>query len=697
MLDGQPPFTDKTTFGPSLHAGTEINYARNPMPANATGWAGGASLSVVAAPWDSTRTAARSTSSGSGAPYIFSTPSTTSWSAGDVVHVSATVQAPVGHNYHFGVHRQTGNVYYNPLTYTHQATGSPQRVTATFTLTQDVPADQIGTAMVWRTSSATVPANGTQAYMGDIMISKGKPLTYFSGSTPGAWWSGTPNASQSLRYAALQNHAALTKGANSAIIVGNANRLSVDAPIMKRDLEHQPFTIEATFRRIEKEDSAAQQQILGTSSAMDGLVIAGTMLSFTTKYANTGEARCEYDLQTNRAVTVMAVHTNEKNSLYVNGERVAEVNITPEQQADTYLSAGTSLTSGTSTSTNLLALNGLAIFQHPLEESDALAHFNEASDTMDEYAVAAAFGGTAIAVNAATAHPIVEYTYDSDFDWQLGGANGVIIDSGSLTPQVTPGEFVPGTWEAPIALPPNSTLSSVVIDWRGIGAKVETSTDGNSWYEERRNSKITPINDGFSTEGRVLFVRVTLPNADAYLSDMVVSVYGTTATPTLEGRPVELVNASIESDYDVTEYHEDWGVQLENGSYTIPTPEGNNTVPRTIQAWVKSRGLADSMSSADTVYTNGGPSQPYKTDEWQLRTYVFVSGFNSAISFTGTGQVGPVIIYSYAMTPEQVAASYTAFTGTQKMTVPSHGAVVVYDVQDTVEIYEYDWAIESAG
>jgi len=502
-------------------------------------------------------------------------------------------------------------------------------------------------------------------------------------------------------------HASLIKGANSAILIGNTNKLTLDAPIMKRGREDQPFTIEVTVRVIKKEDSNAQIQIFGTASAMDGLVIAGTVVSFTTKYTNTGEARCEFDMQEYSTARIVAVHSKDRNALYVGGDLVDDVVITDEQQADTYLAAGTSLSAGTTTSTNLLAMNGLAVYTRVLDEADINQHVDEASDNMDEFTVGAAYGGITFALNSSTSIPVAEYTYTDDRHWMSGRLSGTVIDDGQIVPQTVGTTSIAGLWETVAPLPPDITLSSITLNWQGEGETVYSSVDGVTWVQERRGAKISTVNDGFTTNGKVLYLRVSFPggkeNDKSYFDSLVVNIYGPVATvaPSLETRTLTLVNASIEADYDITDYHENWGMELNNGTLTLSGSSLTAISPQTIQVWAKkgSGSFSDNIkATATNWYTNDGTySQEFQTDEWQLRTYVVVGGHAGTLSFTGTGQIGCIVIYSKQLSLAEIKDTYTSYVGTKSVTLPSSGTIGIIDISSAVDIYEYDWAIESAG
>lgn len=200
------------------------NLCTNPQPVNLVGWnsAGG---TVVAAPWDASRTAFRSVSTGSGTHYIF-TAAGGAGKAGDVVTVSATLQVPAGVWYRASVHVKTGNVYYTTGAQTLQSTGEPVRVSHTATLTADGPDLDLAVLFFLNQAGGVVPA-GTETILGDVLIEKvGHVGPYFDGSTPAPdgltyAWSGTANASASTA-SGLQPAGGWFVGGTGSVVQGPA-------------------------------------------------------------------------------------------------------------------------------------------------------------------------------------------------------------------------------------------------------------------------------------------------------------------------------------------------------------------------------------------------------------------------------------------------------------------------------------------
>lgn len=705
-MDGQAPYADHTGLGPNVETPSATNYVLNPSGTSTLNWYHNTSVSTMTSEGGRIKVVY---SGAAGGAQTLPGSAVIPVSVNDIVWLTFKYQGPGLGKKVIVHHRAAGDVIVEQTVV--DLPNSPNaetRVAIRVNVTNPSVVGLYLAQLGWTSGGANLA--GETHFFSQVLFTKTNSAVvpdYFDGNSYGASWQSTVNNSLSYGHSTYPKHAALVKGASSAVLVGNTNKLNFDAPIMKQGKEDQAFTIEVTVRLIRKENSVAQIQVFGTGSAMDGLVIAGTVVSFTTKYTNSGEARCEFDVQEYQTLRIQALHTSTRNALYINGDLVDEVAITDEQQADTYLATGNSLTAGTSSGPNLIAMNGLAVYPRALDEGDIDEHVDEASDNMDEFTVGAAYDGVTFALNSSTSLPIIEYVYTDEYQWQMGRLSGTVIDNEQIVPQAVGGVSLPGVWEAVIPLPPEQTLSSVTLNWLGEGETVETSLDGINWNEERRAAKISTIGDGFDTTDKVLFIRVSFPggvvNDRSYFDSLVISIYGpvSTVAPTLETRTLTMVNASIEADYDITDYHENWGVEINNGSMTLSGSTPTAMAPRTIQVWAK-KGMGDFsdnlQATASGWYTNDGTySQAYQTDEWQLRTYTFTSGHSGEISFTGTGQIGCILIYAHELTSQQIKDTYTSFTGTVTTSFPDSGTVTFVDISSNVEIYEYDWAIESAG
>jgi hypothetical protein len=526
-------------------------------------------------------------------------------------------------------------------------------------------------------------------------------LWTFDDPSPFTDWSGHGRSASTT---ATAKHAALVKGSDYSLIVDNATKISANAAaVMQRGREKQSFTVETVFRSIKKDPTnTAYQQVWGNDNGYDGIVIAGTVVSFVTKYTSTGEARCSYDIQLNRRVHVAAIHTATKNSLYIDGDMVAEVDITEAQQADTYLYDGNTITMGGTTSTNVLAINALAVYRSVVSEDELDAHYVEGTDNVSEFHVAAGYGGTIVPLTEDYTAPYESRTFTTEADWNSGLMAGTIVEYEQLVPQMNNGISVPATWTVAHPLPQGlGTLYGVTLNWQGQGVTVETSVDGNTWASVPKGNKTPTIPAGFNPTNQVLQIRATFPGGivddPSYIDDLSVTTFINNTLPPVDGRTVTLTNTSIESNDDIMDFDTNWGAELNNGSISIAA--GGSFPVKTIEIWEKKASGASFTDNITptTSYTNGTTLQVYRTDEWQLRTYVISAGTTGAITISGTGQVGSIVLYPYAKTAAQVLETYRAYVGKPKYIIPTQGNIAILELTDQIDAYEYEWSVETAG
>lgn len=499
-------------------------------------------------------------------------------------------------------------------------------------------------------------------------------------------------------------HPALVSGATKAIVVGNASQLSSSCNVYGTGHERLPFSVEVAFRSIKTDwSNTAPQQVWGHAGEGDGITIAGTVVSFATKYASTGIAKCSFDIGFNRAVVVAGVHTATKNSLYIDGELAAEVDITPEQQADNYAVGGYTFASGGTSGPNKLALNCLSTYRYALTPPTIRKHFEDMRSGMDYDEVVVRQNGSLLSVVVESANPEETVVYNSNDTFRNAYFSNVSVADNEIVPQ---SEDSPGYWETAVVLPRYLTsIYGVSLSWEGVGVKVNTSLDGERWSEAKHAVMVESVPPGTNPSDKLLLVRVAFPagsNPDeAYLQTLTVNIFGSGELLPLDGREVTVSGASIEERHNLKSYHENWGLELSGGRLEIAAPEAGARPIKTIEVWAKKR---DSRTFTDNLYgatpttalSNGTTLLSYQPDEWQLRTYVFNNGFNGALQFTGHGQIGAVAVYDYAMTTGQISASYRRYMNNDAKRLASSGIIGLNDLTNYVEIYEYEWEVVEA-
>lgn len=530
-----------------------------------------------------------------------------------------------------------------------------------------------------------------------------KGLWILDGTTVHADYSGYGNSASST---ASTYGPALVGGASRSLIVSNTGVVLYPALAFEAGSEDHPFTLEATARPVVT-GTVSEQQVIGREDMMDGLIINGTVVSFVTKYATTGEARASYDLGAIQAVHMVGVHTKESNVLYVNGEPVAEVEITPEQQADSYTGPSPALISGKSASANSLMINGVAVYDAPLPYEAVFAHYERVMEGATAEEIAVGWGGHLIEFTSGQVAPKYEIDYSLDEDWAQGGLFGVAYREDSVYPETAEGVTVAGRWETAVPLnDAGSNLYAANVKWAGTGFSVSTSRDGNTWAVAENGVNVSTINSTVNTSDSMLYVRVQfpagLPPEEAVLESLTISVFSSGSIAEVAGRQILLSGASVEEDTDLKRYHNDWGVELRNGSITIKeSTEEPKFAPKTIEVWARKEGgtFVDNLIGASpTVWrSNGGASSSYRTGEWQLRHYVFNAGFEGDIVFNGTGQIGHIILYTEALTNDNLKEIYDSYMGVPTASITSTQSLDIHEFPGEVDIYEYDWTIESSG
>ena len=529
-------------------------------------------------------------------------------------------------------------------------------------------------------------------------------LWTFDDPSPFIDWSGKGRTSSS---GATLKHASLLKGVDYSLVVGNATRVSMNAyAVMQRGRETNNFSIEAIFRSIKKDPTnLAVQQVWGNDNGYDGIVIAGTVVSFVTKYTSSGECRASFDIQDNRCVRAVAIHSPTKNSLYIDGDLVAETDLTAAQQNDTYLYDGNTITGGATTGTNVLAMGAVAVYRGTLAEDDIDTHFAEATDNLSEFHVAAGYLGTIIPLTDEHTAPYETRIYQTKDDWMQGYRVSTVVEYEQLVPEVRNGISVPGNWTTLWPLPQGQgTLYGVMLTWQGQGVTVDTSLDGVTWNPVVKGVKTPTIPAGFDPTDKSLQIRASFAGGivddEAYIDDLSITTYINNTLPPADGRAITLTNTSIETNDDIMDYDTNWGAELNNGTLTVAAPGTGSFAPKTIEIWAKKLGTAafSDNVSPNITYTNGvTPSVAYQVDEWQLRTYIITAGMTGALTFTGTGQIGSIVMYPYVKTAAEVLETYRAYTGRPVQVLATQGSISMVELDSLIDAYEYDWELETGA
>jgi hypothetical protein len=548
-----------------------------------------------------------------------------------------------------------------------------------------------------RTVGGTVaPINDAVFLTGVIAIAGDQPQEFFDGTTDGGTWTGTTNQSTST-----------------------------------------------TLR------SSWEHQILGHLDTYDGLVLKGDTLSFLTKYTNTGESRASYDLGTLRNIVVLGVHTKKKNQLFVNGELVAESEISDEQQADTYLTPGTTLYSGQTQSGNSLAQALVAVYNYPVSSTAARRHAVIARRTSNPSTVAEQFGGTRVILPGTSGNTYMDYLIDEDHEWKDGRMLNVEAKDGILTPTADSGMSLPGYWlgSVPLGATTATSIYGVALTWEGIGATVEASLDGATWQPVVKGQFVPQIASGYNPQDKVLHVRISFKgfaeDDPSYVANFR-AVGHLTANEVTEGRNVTKVAKPVLGRYfHHIDYADDWGITTGPTAGFIrvgaPDAQAPTVGPGTIEIWAKmvtpaisgdlalidareaynnalgqptmTRNYPNPYGRQGVLYVNGIASTSYApaVGEWALIHLVSSAAiplgeitiggryYFSGAEANDTWQIGHVAIYDRQLTAAESKAIYDTYTGVPTLRVGDTSIIAASVPGNGASIYAHDWSIQSAG
>lgn len=186
-----------------------------------------------------------------------------------------------------------------------------------------------------------------------------------------------PDSAGSLRTADLVGtivrHPALVTGSGTALLLSNTNHLDMDDPVFNKGYEARQFSLEAWVKPVNVTGEIA---IMSHAATYDGLTITPTHIYFRTIYQTAGTCEVSYEYETGKSFHVIGIHSNAKNSLYVDGILVAETDLSDEQQADAYGFVTTDLIAGESATGSTIAVDATAIYSFPITSDIASKHYS---------------------------------------------------------------------------------------------------------------------------------------------------------------------------------------------------------------------------------------------------------------------------------------------------------------------------------
>lgn len=500
--------------------------------------------------------------------------------------------------------------------------------------------------------------------------------------------------------------AALCKGCSYAPVFTSTITAAFDSGgIFTTGFENKAFTLAGWFRTVASDSN--EQQLLGNSGQMDGLTIKGTVVSFVTKFAGTGECRASYDLQVPQAFSAYGVHTDTKNSLYINGVLVAETIITQEQAADSFVTTSSNFICGTTSGTAKIAVNNIAYYPVALTGDVVQEQHNAGRDLPQPEDIVLMNLGDYIPLDLSNNDLVLDQWIQTKEEWDTGlHDNTAVVDDKLVPTQDADGISVASTWYKSVSLEAanSATVYGLMLDWDGTGATVSVSLDGTTWEAMTRGLlSSTTVPSGTTTAGKVLQIKVefaggTLDDTSS-LDNLNIVLLKNATSMQVSARTVTYSNAIPEREYLFTQYHENYGVEVNSGGTVVISADTLDSTPtRTIELLIKRNGSNPTVSLTGTNYINGAAGSATLPDgQWVLWHIVLGADSSSAITINGPCQVGYVGVYDYALSAGQVAGIYADYVGTDAPRFDDASVINMSEPTTAAVIYQHDWSISASG
>lgn len=465
--------------------------------------------------------------------------------------------------------------------------------------------------------------------------------------------------------------------------------------------ESDPFTIACTILPVFRTDSG-NQQVVGNTGKMDGITLNGTTISFSTKYTTNGEAKCSYNFLYRRRLDIVAVHTKTKNTLYVNGELVAEVDITEAQQASTYDSPDSNLYSGTTATTQAFMMNGLALYARALS-SEEVSRIYTTNNRRAEGDVPKMNLGETLYVSKQIRAPFISFNWSTEDDWNKANKEAVHVEYDQLVADKLDGLTIKSRWTTSVNLyngQSASTINAANLIWEGENVTVEASVDASTWITVTPGVNLSIIPAGFDPTNKDLYIRATFTEntTSAYIDNMQFNAYLTNTAQPFNGRVITYTNAANFEEFPPLDLRENWGVQITSGSLAFGADSTDQPLAaRTVEVWIKKNSAGSiTMTPAGTTvsstFINGNNTTSVGRGEWALYHYVFAA---NAATFTISGDltIGRVAIYDTALTSTTSGTVYRNYVGIDTVVTDDGADIQLTEPASSVSIYAHDWEI----
>lgn len=555
-----------------------------------------------------------------------------------------------------------------------------------------------------------------------------------------------PDSAGSMRTADLVGtivrHPALVTGSGSALVLSNTNHLDMDDPVFNKGYELRQFSLEAWVKPV---NMTSEVSVMSHSGTYDGITITPTHIYFRTKYLTAGTCETSYEYETGKSFHVVGVHTNAKNSLYVDGVLVDETDLTDDQQVDAYSFLTTDLIGGQSSTASTIALDAPAIYSSSISADAISKHYAYGVDVDSSEGIAGFHDATFWNFSDEKRKIAAAKEWTLEADWKTGVLTDIAVANDTIVPSYTQSESevvedglivpvytntsLPGVWQSSISLgeAPETTLADMKIEWLGEGDfTVEYSLDdGTTW----KNPNLAPTESLDNSD--VIDVRISFDGGivddPSYVSSLSVVVYiDKTFAGSRADRDASMSGNGLASQeyFEPIEYADFNGIRLLSGainttiddSYEGEEEAGDLDITG-FDMWIKPvagnilsatgisvarSGNTITFSGLSTLVVNGvsvtSGATVFTSDSWYHISGIFSAPGNHALTIGAANSlVSQLSVISADLTLAGLQQLYAAYLGLPGVTVNDSSVVEIAEAAPPTNLYAHVWGITPAG
>ena len=555
-----------------------------------------------------------------------------------------------------------------------------------------------------------------------------------------------PDSAGSMRTADLVGtivrHPALVAGSGGSLALSNTNHLDMDDPVFNKGYELRQFSLEAWVKPVSVTGEIA---IMSHSGIYDGLTITPTHIVFRTVYQTAGSCEVSYEYSTGKSFHVVAIHTNAKNSLYVDGVLIDETDLTEEQQLDAYGFVTSDLIAGQSTTSSVIALDAPAIYANSLGADVVFKHY-AAGISADTSESIAGFNDAIYWNFSDEARNIaIKKVWSTNDDWSEALLTDIAIVDGTIVPSYSQTEtevledglFVPvyvntslpGVWRASLAMTsvPEETVSDAKMNWRGEGSyTIEYSTDGGTNWLPPSSFGGTTLTNESVIDVRVTFDGGIIDDPSFVSSIEIVAYLDKYYRGSRTDRTALMTGSGVASDvhYEPIEYADVNGLNISSGDIAISLDnsyegeeEPGDLDVNGFDMWVKpavgnifsATGISVARSGNTIVFSglasltiNGvsvtSGATVFGSDSWYHIAGVFSTPGNYAMTVADDGTLISQLSIIYGdLSLSGLQQIYAAYLGLPGLVINDSSSVVIGEESPATNLYAHVWGITPAG